>query len=62
MDFSKPEPSSVLEMLAAWWPWLLVYAIVLGIGMVRMARRPVAPTVSLSRRRGRHASTLDEEA
>lgn len=60
MNFSKPETTSVLEVLGAWWPMILLYALVLGIGMVCMVRRPTAPTFSLSKRRGRSSSAEEE--
>jgi hypothetical protein len=64
MIFSKPETASVVEMLLEIWPMILLYAVVLGIGIVAVVRRPTAPTFSLSNRavrnRTRDASTGQE--
>ena len=50
MEFSKCNGPGVLEVLAASWPMILLYANALGIGMVCMVRRPTAPTFSLRKR------------
>lgn len=60
MDFSKCNGPSVLEVLAASWPMILLYANALGIGMVCMVRRPNAPTFSLRKHAVRRPSARQE--
>lgn len=51
MDFSTGTyPSSPLEVLSAYWPFIAIYGVLLGIGIVRIVRRPMVPAFSPSRR------------
>lgn len=50
MNFQKPDTTTLLDVLVASWPILLLYGVVLAIGLVGMVRRPTAPTFSLSKR------------
>ena len=50
MNFQKPDTTTLLDVLVASWPIILLYGVVLAIGIVRMVRRPTRPTFSLSKR------------
>jgi hypothetical protein len=50
MNFQKPDTTTLLETLSAWWPVILLCGLVLAVGIVCIVRRPTAPTFSLSKR------------